>query len=86
MIALIVGRAALPRHRPAGELRALARAARLTAERIVGAVYYPRSTRLARLMAPIDPVLGEATTIGAAFVALRADKPGVLPRHDRETV
>ena len=63
------------RFRSAGELRGLTRAAHLAVERIVGAVYYPRSTRLARLMAPFDPALGEATTIGAAFVALRAVKP-----------
>ena len=67
------------RFRSAGELRALAQAAQLTVERVVGAVYYPRSTRLARLMAPFDPTLGESTTVGAAFVALRAIKPGLTP-------
>ena len=65
------------RFRSAGELRALARAAQLTVERVTGAIYYPRSTRLARLMAPFDPTLGGATTVGAAFIALRAIKPGV---------
>ena len=65
------------RFRSAGELRTLARAAQLSVERVTGAVYYPRSTRLARLMASFDPTLGEVTTIGAAFVALRAIKPGV---------
>ncbi len=65
------------RFRSAGELQALARVAQLSVERATGAVYYPRWTRLARLMAPFDPILGKTTTIGAAFVALRAIKPGV---------
>ena len=64
------------RLRSAAELQALAQAARLTVERVTGAVYYPRSVRVARLMAPIDPTLGELTTVGAAFVALRAIKAG----------
>jgi ubiquinone/menaquinone biosynthesis C-methylase UbiE len=63
------------RFRSAGELRALAEAAQLDVERVEGAVFYPRSTRLARLMAPFDPILGAATTVGAAFIALRAVKP-----------
>jgi len=65
------------RFRSAGELRSLAKAAQFGVERVTGAVYYPRSTRLARVMAPFDPTLGKATTIGAAFIALRAIKPGV---------
>lgn len=67
------------RFRSAGELRALAEAAQLGVERVAVAIYYPRSTRLARLMAPFDPLFGEATTTGAAFIALRAVKPGVTP-------
>jgi ubiquinone/menaquinone biosynthesis C-methylase UbiE len=62
------------RFRSARELRALARGAGLRVERICGAVYYPRSTPAARVMAPLDPWLGERTTFGAAFLALRAVK------------
>jgi SAM-dependent methyltransferase len=63
--------------RSAAELRALVEAAGLTVERVGGAVYYPRSALLARLMAPIDQSLGELTTVGAAFIALSAVKtPG----------
>ena len=60
--------------RSAGELRALLQGAGLRCERIFGAVYYPRSARIARAMAPLDPLLGELTTFGAAFVAIRAHK------------
>lgn len=62
------------RFRSAGALRALCRTAGLRVERVAGAVYYPRSARVARLVAPFDAKLGEITTIGAAFVALRARK------------
>ncbi len=70
------------RFRSAGELRALTRAAHLTVERVAGAIYYPRSTRLAQLMAPFDSTLGEATTVGAAFIALRGTKPGITQPAD----
>jgi len=62
------------RFRSAGELRALVEAAGLHVEQISGAVYYPRCRTIARLIAPVDPRLGELTTAGAAFVALRAGK------------
>lgn len=65
--------------RSAGELRSLAQTAQLGVERVIGAVYYPRSTRLARLMAPFDSTMGTATTVGAAFIALRAVKAGAPP-------
>jgi ubiquinone/menaquinone biosynthesis C-methylase UbiE len=60
--------------RSAGELRFLAEAAELRVEQIGGAVYYPRCGVVARLLAPVDPVLGRLTTFGAAFVAVRASK------------
>jgi ubiquinone/menaquinone biosynthesis C-methylase UbiE len=60
----------------ARELRSLAEAAGLRTERICGAVYYPRSGFAAALMAPLDPWLGERTTFGAAFIAMRAGKTG----------
>jgi ubiquinone biosynthesis O-methyltransferase len=62
------------RFRSASELRALMRAAGLRVEHVSGAVYYPRCSIIAGLMAPADPLLGELTTFGAAFLALRADK------------
>jgi ubiquinone/menaquinone biosynthesis C-methylase UbiE len=60
--------------RSAGELRALVRAATFRVEHVSGAIYYPRSRLIARMMAPIDPLLGELTTFGAAFVAVQASK------------
>ena len=62
------------RFRTAGELRALAREARLRVEHVSGAVYYPRCRSIARWVAPIDPCLGKLTAFGAAFIALRASK------------
>jgi len=62
------------RFRSAGELRVLVQAAQLRVEHVSGAVYYPRSRVIARLMAPVDPSLGELTTFGAAFLAVRATK------------
>ncbi len=62
------------RFRSARELRTLAEAAQLRVEHVSGAIYYPRSRFIARLMAPIDPVLGELTTFGAAFIAIKATK------------
>jgi ubiquinone/menaquinone biosynthesis C-methylase UbiE len=62
------------RFRTAGELRMLAQAAQLRVEQVSGAIYYPRSRFLARLMAPLDPRLAELTTLGAAFLAVRASK------------
>ena len=62
------------RFRSASELRTLVQAANLGVEHVSGAIYYPRSRLIARLMVPIDPVLGELTTFGAAFVAVKASK------------
>jgi ubiquinone/menaquinone biosynthesis C-methylase UbiE len=62
------------RFRTAGELRSLVRAAQLRVEHVSGAIYYPRCRLIARLMAPLDPLLGELITFGAAFLAVRARK------------
>lgn len=67
--------------RMARELAALARSAGLEPGPIRGAVYYPRWGRAARVLAPHDATLGRLTTLGAAFVALRATKPAALD-HD----
>jgi SAM-dependent methyltransferase len=63
------------RFRTAGELRALAGQAGLAVECVRGAIYYPRFMTFARFMAPLDEWIGRRTTMGAAFLALRAVKP-----------
>ncbi len=50
--------------------------AALTAGPVRGAIFFPPWTALARVMAPLDPQLGKVNTLGAAFVALQAAKPG----------
>lgn len=57
------------------DLRFLARWAGLSVTAEQGAVYFPPIAALARLLAPLDPWLGRHTYVGAAFVALAADKP-----------
>lgn len=64
------------RFRSAGELRALAEEAGLRVEAVRGAIYYPPVGAVARALAGLDSRLGRRTTIGAAFIALAARKPG----------
>lgn len=59
------------------ELRSLAENAGLSVETVRGAVYYPRWRFAARLCARWDGALGRLTTVGAAFIALSAVKPGL---------
>ncbi|MBI2073209.1 MAG: methyltransferase domain-containing protein [Gemmatimonadetes bacterium] len=40
-----------------------------------GAVFYPRSARVARAMGGLDQWLGRVTTLGAAFIAVAGRKP-----------
>lgn len=63
------------RFRTAQELRSLAVAAGLEAGTVTGAIYYPRSAKVARLMLGLEPWLGRNTTFGAAFLAFTATKP-----------
>jgi SAM-dependent methyltransferase len=63
------------RFRTAKMLAAMAEGAGLTVGSIKGAIFFPPWTALARVMAPLDPPLGEVTTLGAAFVAVQATKP-----------
>jgi SAM-dependent methyltransferase len=58
----------------ARELHTAAIAAGLRADQLRGAVYYPCCALAARAMKPLDPIIGRATTVGAAFVAMRATK------------
>lgn len=60
----------------AGNLRRAAGRAGLAVEAVRGAVFHPPSATLARLTAPVDARLGRRTTLGAAFIALAARKPG----------
>ena len=62
------------RFRTAIELRELVRTAKLRVEHVSGAIYFPPITAVARLMAPLDAVLGEQTTFGAGFLAVQASK------------
>ena len=61
--------------RTAGELATVIRGAGLTIGKVRGAIFFPPWTGLARLMASFDLLLGRATTLGAAFVAIQATKP-----------
>jgi SAM-dependent methyltransferase len=58
-------------------LRRLARGAGLSPGRVRGAVFYPPLGLAAAALACLDPVLGRGATIGAAFLATTATKPGV---------
>lgn len=63
------------RFRTASELRELVENAKLHVECLSGAIYYPHFGLIAKLMAPADPLLGRLTTVGAAFLAVKAIKP-----------
>jgi ubiquinone/menaquinone biosynthesis C-methylase UbiE len=63
------------RFRTASELRILAEQAGLLVTMQRSAIYYPPVGVLARVLAPLDPWLGRVTTIGAAFIAMKAIKP-----------
>ncbi|MFP4537666.1 MAG: class I SAM-dependent methyltransferase [Dichotomicrobium sp.] len=60
--------------RSPGELRRLAIAAGLSDVAVRGAIFYPPKGAAARLLAPTDRLLGRVTTLGAAFLALSAEK------------
>jgi ubiquinone/menaquinone biosynthesis C-methylase UbiE len=62
------------RFRSARQLCRLVQAAGLRPKHTSGAVYYPRSALIARLIGDLDPSLGKLTTFGAAFVAVLAEK------------
>lgn len=66
----------MARFRTAGELRTLAEEAGLTVESVRGAIFYPRVTLAARLLSRSDLAVGRHISVGAAFLALSARKPG----------
>jgi SAM-dependent methyltransferase len=59
-----------------GELRSLVRGAGLVPGASRGAAFYPPVGAAARLLERVDPYLGRATRLGAAFVAVKALRPG----------
>ena len=60
--------------RSAGEMKRIATSAKLHVAAIRGAIYYPPCNLCARWLGPIDRHLAKVTTMGAAFIALAADK------------
>lgn len=63
------------RFRTPRQLRRLATDAGLEPGLVTGAVYYPRFRWAARWMSPFDRRIGRHTTLGAAFIAMSAQKP-----------
>ncbi len=57
-------------------LRRLAAGAGLVPGRVRGTVFHPPVGIAATVLAPLDRVLGRVTTVGAAFLAMEAQKPG----------
>jgi ubiquinone biosynthesis O-methyltransferase len=64
------------RFRSNRELKRLVEHVGLAVETVRGAIYYPRWRFAARRCASWDRALGRLTTVGAAFIALSAVKPG----------
>jgi SAM-dependent methyltransferase len=60
----------------AGELRSLVRDAGLVPGAARGAAFHPPLGAAARVLEPVHPLLGRATRLGAAFVAITAMRPG----------
>lgn len=56
------------------ELRRAIRDAGLVPGRVRGAVFHPPLATAALLLAPVDPLLGRQTTLGASFIAIEAQK------------
>jgi len=54
----------------------LTRRAGLVPERVHGTVHYPPVAALARMLAPLERLPPTRTTVGAAFVAVAATRPG----------
>jgi SAM-dependent methyltransferase len=59
----------------AGDLRSLVGDAGLVPGTVRGAAFYPPVGAAARVLEPVDPLLGRVTRLGAAFVAIAARKP-----------
>jgi hypothetical protein len=57
-------------------LERLAAQAGLVAGHVRGTVFHPPIGFAAVALAPLDPLLGRVSTLGAAFLAMEARKPG----------
>jgi ubiquinone/menaquinone biosynthesis C-methylase UbiE len=64
--------------RTAPGLRALVEAARLRVEHVSGAIFFPPYLPVAKQLARWDAILGERTTLGAAFIAVKSRKEWVV--------
>jgi SAM-dependent methyltransferase len=64
--------------RTAKDLRGLAQAAGLTSIKVRGAIHYPPFSLAAKLLAPVDLLIGQHATFGSAFLALTATKPAQM--------
>jgi len=60
----------------ASGLRRLAERAGLVPGQVQGTVFHPPIAVAAIALAPLDPLLGRLSTLGAAFLAMEARKPG----------
>jgi len=63
------------RFRSPAELKRLAAQAGLVETSVTGAAFYPPANFAARLLGRLDKRIGAWTTLGAAFLALAANKP-----------
>jgi SAM-dependent methyltransferase len=66
------------RFRTASELRRAVQRSGLRVDVLRGAIFFPRHALAARALARLDPHLGRHSTLGAAFIALRAEKPDAV--------
>lgn len=67
-------------------LRRLVHRAGLTPGRLRGAAFHPPVGLVVAALAPFDPLLGRVTTLGASFVAVEAEKPGVRAAHGARAI
>lgn len=70
------------RFRTAQDLRNLANHSGITPSSVEGAIYFPRWSWAARHLARLDRWLGPRTTVGAAFLALAAEKQAAAQGRD----
>lgn len=68
----------------AKELRRLVNSARLKFGEVRGAVYYPPSITIAKLLAPLDKPLSKVTSTGAAFPLHPSEQTAVFRRCEGE--
>jgi ubiquinone biosynthesis O-methyltransferase len=73
------------RFHTAKELRSLLEAHRLSVNKTVGAIYCPHIGIAAVLLARLDAWCARWTTIGAAFIAVLASKPGAAGADTRDS-